>query len=104
MIERGRYCNGLFIHYKTKDKVLHGEFKQTYGTTIEVVLNMIKELASLMDQIPAAKVVPTFEESKMYPAGYPKELPKLKEPGRSSFSLLIVAVRDVLLEHCACVI
>jgi hypothetical protein len=51
---------------------------------------MIKELAGLMDQVPAAKVVPTFEESRMYPAGYPKELPKLKEPGRSSF-LFIVA-------------
>ena len=64
-----------------KEQVLHGEFKQTYVTTIEVVLSMIKELARLMDKIPAAKVVPAFEESRMFPAGYPKELPRLKQPG-----------------------
>ena len=40
-----RYCNGLFIHYKTKEGVLHGEFKQTYLITIEALLKLIKELA-----------------------------------------------------------
>jgi hypothetical protein len=60
---------------------MHGEFKQTYVTTIEVVLSMIKELAGLMDKIPAAKVVPAFEESRMFPKEYPKELPKLTQPG-----------------------
>lgn len=40
-----RYCNGLFIHYKTSEGVLHGEFKQTYVITIQSVLEIIKELA-----------------------------------------------------------
>lgn len=40
-----RYCNGLFIHYKTSEGVLHGEFKQTYVITIQSVLDIIKELA-----------------------------------------------------------
>lgn len=40
-----KYCNGLFIHYKTAERVLHGEFKQTYVTTIEFILDLIKQLA-----------------------------------------------------------
>jgi hypothetical protein len=42
-----KYCNGLFIHYKTAEGVLHGEFKQTYVTTIEFVLDLIKLLAGV---------------------------------------------------------
>ena len=42
-----KVCNGLFVHYKTKEGVLHGLFKQTYANTIRTAIDMIRELAGL---------------------------------------------------------
>ena len=75
-----KYCNGLFIHYKTKEGILHGEFKQTYTTTIEEVLAIIQNLALMLGAAPPARLIPEFEDSVFYPKGYPKPLPELKEP------------------------
>lgn len=75
-----KYCNGVFLHYKTKEGILHGEFKQTFVVTIEAMLAIIKELAAKMGEAPPPKAIPDFEESSMYPKGYPKPLPELQEP------------------------
>ena len=75
-----KYCNGVFLHYKTREGVLHGEFKQTFVVTIEAVLALIKELARKLGEVPPPKAIPDFEESSMYPHGYPKPLPELQQP------------------------
>ena len=73
-----KYCNGVFLHYKTKEGILHGEVKQTFVVTIEAMLAIIKELAAKMGEAPPPKAIPDFEESSMYPKGYPKPLPELQ--------------------------
>ena len=75
-----KVCNGLFVHYKTKEGVLHGLFKQTYANTIRTAIDMIRELAGLLGTAPPARPIPDFEESMFYPDGYPKPLPEVREP------------------------